>query len=81
MGNFSIFIAQNVQIAREIDNLFIFMKITIKLSPEEVLEIIAAHFKGKPIEIDQVTPKLVDISGYGGDYEFDGFEIQAKLLN
>lgn len=57
------------------------MKITIKLSPEEVLEIIAAHFKGKPIEIDQVTPKLVDISGFGEDYKFDGYEIEAKLLN
>lgn len=55
------------------------MNVTIKLSAEEVLEIVMAHFKEKPIEINEINPKLIDISGYGGDYVFDGYEIKAKL--
>jgi hypothetical protein len=55
------------------------MNVTIKLSSEEVSEIVKAHFKQKPIEINEISPILVDISGYGEDYRFDGYEIKAKL--
>ena len=56
------------------------MHAAIKLSPEEVQDIILQHFAAKTkAEVKLITPKLIDISGYGEDYQFDGFEVEVEL--
>ena len=56
------------------------MRATVKLPPKEVQDIVIQHFAAKTkAEVKLITPKLIDVSSYGEDYQFDGFEIEVEL--